>query len=245
MINLVLEFWPKLLNGLIVTCELVGLSIILGSPLALILALLRVHGDALVRHLASLYCFALRGTPLLAQLFLVYYGAGQFRPSLEALGLWQFFRSPFICTVFAFTLNTAAYQAEILYGALRSIAPGQEEAGRMLGLGAVTRLLHLRLPQALIVALRPLGNEYVMVMKASALASVVTVYDLMGETRQIFAKTFDIGIYVIAALIYLVVVELFRRFWSLIEQRMTRHIGNVSVSAVRDVRMVSGTARAV
>lgn len=115
----------------------------------------------------------------------------------------------------------------------------------MLGLGPAARLLHVRLPQALIVALRPLGNEYVIVMKASALASVVTVYDLMGETRQIFAKTFDIGIYVIAALIYLVIVELFRRFWSLIEQRMTRHIGNVSVSAVRDVRMVSGTARAV
>ena len=245
MVNLVLEFWPELLNGFIVTCEVVGLSIILGSPLALILALLRVHGGALIRHSASLYCFALRGTPLLAQLFLIYYGAGQFRPSLEALGLWQFFRSPFTCTVFAFALNTAAYQVEILYGALQSIAPGQEEAARMLGLGPAARLLHVRLPQALIVALRPLGNEYVIVMKASALASVVTVYDLMGETRQIFAKTFDIGIYVIAALIYLVIVELFRRFWSLIEQRMTRHIGNVSVSAVRDVRMVSGTARAV
>ena len=108
--------------------------------------------NRVVGVLAYAYVYFFRGTPLLAQVFLVYYGLGSFRPELEAVGLWWFFRDAWNCAVFAFTLNTAAYQAEILRGAIESVPAGQTEGGLALGLHKWVILRKIIMPQALIVA---------------------------------------------------------------------------------------------
>jgi len=218
------RYGGRLLDGLLVTIELVALSATLGFVLGLGLALARLSSHPLLAVLARGYIAFFRGTPILLQLFLVYYGAGQMRAPLETVGLWGLFREAFFCAVFTFTLNTAAYQAEILRGAIASLPAGQVEAAAALGLGRWQRLRHVVLPQALAVALRPLGNELILLIKASAVASLVTVLDLMGATRFVFARSFDLSVYLYAAAMYLVLVEIIRRSWEAMERRLTRHL---------------------
>ncbi|MBN9018530.1 MAG: ABC transporter permease [Rhizobiales bacterium] len=217
-------YGPRMLGGLVVTIELVTLSIILGGMLALPIAFARMSRIAPLRWVSYAYVYAVRGTPLLAQTFLVYYGAGQFRPELQAIGLWWLFRDAFFCCVLTFTLNTAAYQAEIYRGAIRAVPRGQWEAAASLGLGRLAVLRHIILPQAFRIALRPLGNEIVLMIKGSSVAAIVTVFDLMGETRLAFSRSFDFQVYLWAAVLYLALVETLRRVIDIIEKRMTRHI---------------------
>jgi polar amino acid transport system permease protein len=187
-------------------------------------ALARLSPNPALRAVTFAYVYFFRGTPLLAQVFLIYYGSGQFRPFFQSIGLWWLFRDAFFCCLLAFTLNTGAYQAEILRGAIRAVARGQREAAMSLGLKPRQIFLKVVLPQALIVALRPLGNEVVLMVKGSAVAAIVTVFDLMGATRLAFARSFDISVYLWAAVLYLIVVESLRRFWNVLERRLTRHL---------------------
>ena len=173
---------------------------------------------------AFAYVYFFRGTPLIAQLFLIYYGFGAFRPQLEAIGLWTIFRDAWNCALFAFTLNTAAYQAEILRGAIESVPRGQHEGAAALGLTKAQAFRKIILPQAMIVALRPYGNEIILMIKGSAIVAIVTVFDLMGETRRAFSRTFDFQTYIWAAIFYLVIVEALRNVWERLEQRLTRHL---------------------
>jgi polar amino acid transport system permease protein len=223
-LDLLARYWPKLLEGLLITLHLVGVSFVLGALLALPVAAARLSPNRVVNGIAFGYVYFFRGTPILAQLFLVYYGAGQFRPALDSIGLWVFFRDAFNCALLTFTLNTAAYQAEIYRGAIRSIPIGQWEAARALGLARVPLLWKVVLPQAAVVALRPLGNELILLIKASAVASIVTVLDLMGETRRAFSRSYDMAIYFYAAILYLAMVETIRRLWNRLEARLTRHL---------------------
>ncbi len=156
------------------------------------------------------YTTFMRGTPLLAQLFLVYYGLGQFRLFWQDVGLWWLFREPFYCALLTFTVNTAAYQAEVFRGALTSVGKGQFEGAYALGLGRWQAFWTVILPQAMIVALRPLGNELIVMIKSSSIASLVTLFDLMGATRFAFARSFDLSIYLYAAVLYLMLVETVR-----------------------------------
>lgn len=223
------QYGPRMLEGLWVTVELVTISVLLGGLLALPVALARLSRSRLLRGVSFGYVYFFRGTPLLAQLFLVYYGSGQFRPFLDSIGLWWFFRDAFLCTLLAFTLNTGAYQAEILRGAIRSVPLGQTEAALSLGLHPRIAFLKVVFPQALIIALRPLGNEVVLMVKGSAVAAIVTVFDLMGATRLAFARSFDISVYFYAAVLYLAVVETLRRVWDRLERRLTRHLRPVKL----------------
>ena len=223
-LDLLARYGPRLLEGLVVTIELVAISVLAGALLALPLAFARLSASRLVRAAAFAYVYFFRGTPLIAQAFLVYYGAGQFREPLEAAALWWFFREPFYCALFTFTLNTAAYQAEIYRGAIRTVARGQWEAAAALGLPRRVAYLRIVAPQAAIVALRPLGNEVVLMVKGSAIASVITVFDLMGQTRLAFSRSFDLTIYLYAAVLYLALVETIRRLWDRLEARLTRHL---------------------
>jgi polar amino acid transport system permease protein len=214
----------RMMTGLGLTLQLVVISVTLGCLLGLVLALIRLYGPRPARGLVSGYTTFFRGTPLLCQLFLVYYGFGQFRPFWQEVGLWWFFREPFLCALFTFTINTAAYQAEIFRGAIQSVPRGQFEGAKALGLAPVPMFLKVILPQAMIVALRPLGNELIVMIKSSSIASLVTLYDLMGATRLGFARSFDLSIYLYAALIYLMLVETIRRLWDRGERRLTRHL---------------------
>ena len=174
--------------------------------------------------LSYAYVYFFRGTPLLTQLFLVYYGLGSFSAELREIGLWWFFRDAWNCALLTFTLNTAAYQAEILRGAIQSVSRGQHEGAAALGIPPRIAFFKIILPQAMIVALRPYGNEIILMIKGSAIVAIVTVFDLMGETRRAFSRTFDYQAYLWAALMYLVIVELLRNLWAWLEARLTRHL---------------------
>ncbi len=223
-LDLLRLYGPSLLEGLVVTFKLVAVSMVLGAILAVPIAAARLSTNRFIGAFAFGYVYFFRGTPLIAQLFLIYYGAGQFVDSLEAVGLWIFFREAFNCAALAFTLNTAAYQAEIFRGAIRSVPRGQWEAARSLGLHSIPLLWKIVLPQAAMVALRPLGNELILLIKASAIASIVTVLDLMGETRRAFSRSYDLSIYLYAAVLYLILVETIRRIWNRLDARLTRHL---------------------
>lgn len=214
----------RFLDGVWVTLKLVGVSVFLGSLLAVPLAVARVEGGKVLARTAFGYSYFFRGTPLLAQTFLVYYGAGQFREQLTDIGLWWFFRDAFNCAVFTFTLNTAAYQSEILRGGIQSLPAGQMEAAQSLGLSRVLAYRKIILPQAIAIGLRPLGNELILMIKSSAIASVVTVYDLMGVTRLAFSRSYDMEVYLWAAVLYLLMVEVVRRVWDVLERRLNRHL---------------------
>ena len=222
--DLFAKYAPSYLSGLRVTLTLVAVSIVLGAILSLPICYARMSKNRVLNAISYGYVYFFRGTPLLAQTFLIYYGFGSFRPQLEAVGLWGFFREAWYCAVFAFALNTAAYQAEILRGAIESVGKGQWEAASALGLSKLQTLYKIVLPQALIVALRPYGNEVILMIKGSAIVAIITVYDLMGETRRAFSRTFDFQTYLWAALLYLSLVETLRHFIDWIERRITRHL---------------------
>ncbi len=218
------RYLPLYMSGLGVTLALVGLSMVIGSILSVPIAYARMSRNRLLNALAYAYVYFFRGTPLLAQTFLVYYGLGSFREELDAVGLWTFFRDAWYCGVFAFSLNTAAYQAEILRGAIESVPRGQWEGAESLGLHRLQTLWKVVLPQAMIVGLRPYGNEFILMIKASAIVAIITVYDLMGETRRAYAQTFDFQTYIWAGLIYLSIVETLRHFVDWVERRITVHL---------------------
>lgn len=225
--DLLSTYGARLIDGLRITAIVVGVSFVVGFALAYPICLARMSRNPAIAGPALAYTTFFRGTPLLCQLYLVYYGAGELRPFLQSIGLWVFLREAFFCCLLAFTLNTAAYQAEIFRGALSAIAGGQREAAAALGLSGYRINRHVIWPQALLIALRPLGNELVSLIKASALSAIVTLLDLMGQTRFIFARTFDFTVYLYAALIYLAMTEVIRRIWGVMERRLSRHLARV------------------
>ncbi len=219
-----LRYGPRYLDGLLVTVELVSLSVVMGAILSLPVTFARMSKNPVLQTVSFAFVYTFRGTPLLAQLFLIYYGLGSFRDAFESVGLWWFFREAWYCSLLALTLNTAAYQAEILRGAIESVPRGQREGAASLGLGKMVTFFKIILPQALIVALRPYGNEIILLIKGSAVVAIVTVFDLMGQTRYTFSRTFDYQAYLWAAIFYLTIVEGMRHFWGFLERRLTRHL---------------------
>ncbi len=217
------RYGPSFLSGLGVTLTLVISSILMGAVLSLPVALGRMSktgsgaGSPMPMSISSA---ARRSSPSSSY----YYGLGSFRPQLETVGLWWFFRDAWNCALFTFTLNTAAYQAEILRGAIESVPRGQREGAAALGLPERVAFIKVILPQAMIVALRPYGNEIILMIKGSAIVAIVTVFDLMGETRRAFSRTFDYQMYIWAAILYLLMVELLRNIWGWLEARLTRHL---------------------
>lgn len=223
-IDLFETYAPRYWSGLLVTLRLVAISIVIGALLSLPITAARMSNNRWLRGIAFAYVYFFRGTPLLAQTFLIYYGFGTFRPFLESVGLWVFFRDAWNCAILAFSLNTAAYQAEILRGAIQSVALGQWEGAAALGISKRVTFWKVILPQALIVALRPYGNEIILMIKGSAIVAIITVLDLMGETRRAYSRTFDFQTYIWAAVIYLLIVECLRHVWDFLERRLTRHL---------------------
>lgn len=222
--SLFTRFGPSYLSGLWITVSLVLISFVCGAIVSLPVALGRMATNPVARTLAFVFVYFFRGTPLIAQIFLVYYGFGQFRGAFEAVGLWWFFREAWYCALFALSLNTAAYQAEILRGGIESVPKGQLEGARSLGLHRWVIFWKIVMPQAMIVALRPYANEIILMIKASAIVAIITVYDLFGETRQAYSRTFDFQTYVWAALLYLSIVEALRHGTNFVERQLTRHL---------------------
>lgn len=223
-LQLLANNWPALLDGLWMTIQLTAIGALGAGILAPWLALARANGPKWAQRTLRVYISFIRGTPLLAQLFLVFYGSGQFRPFLQDIGLWPFFREPFFCAAFVFILNSCAYQTEILRGALQTMPRGPIEGAQALGLNRLQILRFITFPTIYRMSWPALGNEIILLMKASALASIVTVFELMGRTRQIFARSFDLSIYLWAALFYLALTTAFVLAWRMGERRLNRHL---------------------
>ncbi len=222
--DLLHRFGWNMAQGYAVTLQLTFISVTLGFAMAVPLALIQVFASPSVSGAAFAYTYIFRGTPLLAQLFLVYYGSGEFQAELAAAGLWWLFRDPYFCALLTFTLNTAAYQTEIFAGAIRAVPRGQIEAGRAAAMPFALIARRIILPQAARYGLRPLGNEVILMLKASALASIVTVYDLLAVARLAFQRTYDFQAYLAAAIVYVLTVEALRRLWNLADRRLSRHM---------------------
>lgn len=238
--SILVRYGDDLLDGLWITVQLVVIATVVGAVVAALVTAVRLSEPPrprtllgrvvkvplyyALRALMVFYVALFRGTPLLAQLFLIYYGAGQFFQFWQGIGLWWFLREPFNCAVLAFVLNTAAYQAEIFRGAVQAVPAGQWEGAAALGIGKRTAFRKVVMPQAALYALRPFGNDIILTIKGSAVASVVTVYDLLGETRLAYSDTFRFEVYFYAAAMYLIIVEVLRRVWNLLERRLTRHL---------------------
>ncbi|MBX4336269.1 ABC transporter permease [Bartonella raoultii] len=214
----------KFIDGFIITFELVFISCSLGFFLGIFIAFARLSKKKPLQYCAHAYVYFFRGSPLLIQLFLFYYGLGSMNNFWQKIGLWWFFQNAWYCCLFIFALNSAAYQSEIFKGSFLSVTTGQREASKALGLSNSVMFFKVILPQAIVVALRPLGNEFIIMIKSSAIASLITVYDLMGIAKLTYSRTFNFQVYIWAALIYLFIVGLIHCFITLIERRLTRYL---------------------
>ncbi len=200
------ETFVRLLGGIPLTLQLAFSSIALGLILAIALALMMRTAFPPLGWLSDSFVFVFRGTPLLVQVFLIYYGLGQFRPELQDLNLWWFFRSPYYCALFALTLNTAAYGAEIVRGGLQSVPAGQIEAARAFGMSGVTLYRRIVAPIALRQALPAYGNEVILMVKATSLASTITLMEVTGLAHKLISETFrSFEVFFVAGAIYLII----------------------------------------
>lgn len=218
LLELFIKWLPKLIQGATLTLELTAVSVIAGLIVAIPLGIARSSKLWYVRSLPYAYIFFFRGTPLLIQLFLVYYGLGQFEAVRDSV-LWPYLRSPFWCAVITMTLHTAAYIAEILRGAIQAIPPGEIEAARALGMSRFKTLVHIVMPRAARIGLPAYSNEVILMLKASSLASTVTLLELTGMTRTIIARTYQtVDMFLIAGLIYLVMSFVLIQGFKLLER---------------------------
>ena len=216
--ELFLKWLPKLIQGATLTLELTALSVIAGLIVAIPLGIARSSKLWYVRSLPYAYIFFFRGTPLLIQLIMVYYGLGQLEAVRESV-LWPYLRSPFWCAVITMTLHTAAYIAEILRGAIQAIPPGEIEAARALGMSRFKTLVHIVMPRAARIGLPAYSNEVILMLKASSLASTVTLLELTGMTRTIIARTYQtVDMFLIAGMIYLVMSFVLIQGFKLLER---------------------------
>jgi len=220
------------IQGLWTTVQLVVLSLIVGMTLAIPMALLRVAKNPLIWALPSAYIYFFRGTPLLVQMFMIYHGAGQFRDALDSVGLWFIFREAYWCALIAFTLNTAAYTAEIIRGAIEQTPFGEIEAARAYGMSKPILFRRILLPSAFRRALPAYGNEVIFMLHGSAVASVITIVDLLGAGRIINSRYYaPFEAYISAGLFYLgltfIIVWIFRQW----EKRWHAHLRPRDTSA--------------
>jgi len=230
-VQIIVNSLPKLLSATVTTIELLILSLLFGLCLAVPIALARLSRSPLLWMPAYGYIFFFRGSPLLIQLFLIYYGLGQFEFIRESF-LWPLFRQGYWCAIIAFTLNTAAYTAEILRGAIQAVPHGEIEAGRACGMSGFLLFRRIIAPKALRLVLPAYSNEVILMLQATSLASLVTVVDLMGAASNIVNRSFALyEIYITAAILYLVMTYVIAWGFRKIEYRLSGHLRERPVAA--------------
>jgi octopine/nopaline transport system permease protein len=223
-LNFLEETLLSLLAGVPRTLQLAIISVTAGAILAVLLASTRLYGPRPARLLVRGYVFAFRGTPLLVQMFLIYYGLGQL-PSVRHSFMWAYLREPFWCAILALTLNTAAYGAELVRGGILSVPYGQIEAARACGMPSLMTFRRITFPVALRQILPAYGNEIILMIKSTSLASIITLMEVTGIAYKLISQTYKaIPVFVCAGAIYLLINFIVTRLMQRLERRLTPHL---------------------
>ena len=202
-IELMINSFPKLLNATLITLKLLSASLFFGLFIGLLFAILRMNKNPIINKFAYGYSYVFRGTPLLVQIFIIYFGLGQIE-YLRSTILWVILKEPYWCAIIAFALNTGAYTSEILRSAFQTIKPGYIEAGKSLGVSNKIIFYKIQIPIAIRQSLPAYGNEIILMLKGTSLASTVTLMDLTGVAKYIISTTFKpIEVFIVAGSIYL------------------------------------------
>jgi len=223
--------WPflsdtlsELLTAVPLTLELGVISLLFGTAFALLLALMRLSQRPLLSGTAQFYIFLIRGTPLLVQMFLIYYGLSQYAAIRHSF-VWPLLRQPYWCAVLALSLNTAAYVAEVVRGGLLTVPHGQIEAARACGMSSLLMFRRIIMPQAIRQALPAYGNEIILLVKATSLASVITLMEITGVAARVIAESYrTVEVFIIAGAIYLVINFLLTKLVTITEYKLTPHL---------------------
>ena len=201
--ELMINSFPKLLSAAAITLKLLSVSLIIGLFIGLLFAILRLNKNIFINKFAYGYSYLFRGTPLLVQIFIIYFGLGQIE-YLRTTFLWTILKEPYWCAIIAFALNTGAYTSEILRSAFQTIKPGIIEAGKSLGISTKIIFYKIQIPIAIRQSLPAYGNEIILMMKGTSLASTVTIMDLTGVAKYIISTTFrPVEVFIVAGGIYL------------------------------------------
>jgi octopine/nopaline transport system permease protein len=225
--------WPflldttrQLLTGVPLALQLAALSLVAGMALAVGVYAATVSGFAPLRWIAMAHVDLFRGTPLLVQIFFIYYGLGQI-PAVRDSALWPFLREPYWCAVLALALNTSAYTAEIIRGALAAVPPGEVEAARACGMSGVLLRRRIVWPIALRHGLPVYGSEAIMMVKATSLTSIITLTEVTGIAHKLISSTYRVvEIFVAAGAIYLGMTFALTLVVSLTERRLSAHLSH-------------------
>ena len=222
--SLIFKNFFLVLSGLDNTILLLLFSLPLGFILALLFALGRVSSITLLSRIIASYIFIIRGTPLLVQIYLIYFGLGSIKFIRESF-LWYALKEPFWCGVIALTINTVAYGAEIFRGGIQSIEKSQVESGLSLGFGKFLLLRKIILPIAIRKVLPSYGNELILMVKATSLVSLTTYMEMTGIARKIMAKTFaPVEAFIAAGILYLFLNFLMVQFVKYLEWKYNPHL---------------------
>lgn len=214
----------RLVAGIPLMAKLVSVSLAIGAVLAVLLALARLSGIRPLAAVVAGYVYVFRGTPLLVQIFLIYYGLGQFE-WIRTSWAWGFLRQPYWCAILAFTLNTAAYGTEIIRGGLLAVPWGQTEAARAVGMSGPLLFRRIVLPIAIRQALPAYGNEMILMVKATSLASIITMMEITGLAHRLISETYRaVEILMVAGAIYLAINFALTRLVAWTEYRLSHHL---------------------
>ena len=218
--DLMTSSFPKLLNSTLVTLILVSASLIFGIFLGTFFAILRTGKNKFLKNFSYYYSYVFRGTPMLVQLFIIYFGLAQIE-ALRSRFLWVILKEPYWCAIIAFTLNTGAYTSEILRSAFETIDKGYIEAGKSLGIPKNKIFYKIKLPIAIRQSLPAYGNEMILMLKGTSLASTVTLMDLTGVAKFIISTTYKpVEVFIVAGSIYLFISFLIHSFINLVEKKL-------------------------
>jgi len=218
-VDLIIESFPRLLNATKLTIELTLLSLFFGIFVGAFFALLRTSKNRVFYYISYYYSYIFRGTPLLVQIFIIYFGLAQIEFIRESF-LWIFLKEPYSCAILAFTLNTGAYTSEIFRSAFETINKGILEASKSLGINNVQTFLKIKLPIAIKQSLPAYGNEMVLMLKGTSLASTVTLLDLTGVAKHIISTTFrPVEVFILAGSIYLIMTFIIHNFIKFLEKK--------------------------
>jgi len=211
MMDYLLKLLPAMLKGTGMTLLIFAITLVLSLPLGLLVSLLRVSRNRVVAKIIEIYCWIMRGTPLLLQLMFVYYGLPVISPSLTM--------PAFPCAIIAFVLNYTAYFVEIFRGGIESIERGQLEAADVLGLTRYQTMRRIVLPQAFKRVLPSLGNEVITLVKDTALVYTISIHELLRVTQIAATRDFRSEAFIVAGLIYLLLTFVCTRLQKRVEDK--------------------------